>query len=180
MPVKGKKVALAGDELVTAFVRRPHGVKGFVRLESASGETEHIEALSSVYLRLAKEGGSVFECQIEETAGSPAAFLVKFAGIDTPEEAARLAGAEVLVPRDKACPLAEGEFYVADLCQCVLVHEGEPVGGIKDVTEGGGGFLLEIELNCGGVRLVPFRNEFVGEVDIAKKTVELIHAWVLD
>ena len=177
---KGKRAALAGDELVTAFVRRPHGVKGFVRLESASGETEHIEALKSVYLRLAKEGGSVFEYQIEEIAGSPAAFLVKFAGIDTPEEAAQLAGAEVLVPRDKACPLSEGEFYVADLCQCVLVYEGNAIGRVKDVMEGGGGFLLGVVLDCGETRLVPFRDEFVGEVNIAKKTVELLHAWVLD
>ena len=180
MPRGGKRARLAGDELVTAFVRRPHGVKGFVRMESASGEVEHIASLKNVFLRFAKEGGCVFEYQIEGTAGSPAAFLVKFAGVDTPEEAKLLSGAEVLVPRDKACPLNEGEFYVADLCQCDLVHEGEAIGRIKDVTEGGGGFLLEIELNCGGVRLVPFRNEFVGEVDIAKKAVELVARWVLD
>ena len=177
---KGKSARLSGDELVTAFVRRPHGVRGFVRLESASGETEHIAALKSVYLRLANEGGSVFELQIEETAGSPAAFLVKFAGIDTPEEARLLAGAEVLVPRDKACPLAEGEFYVADLCQCVLVYKDEAIGRIVEVTEGGGGFLLGVALEGGKFRLVPFRDEFVGEVNMSKKTVELVHAWILD
>ena len=176
----GKSARLSGDELVTAFVRRPHGVSGFVRVESASGETGHIEALESVCLRFAKEGGAVFEYQIEETAGSPAAFLVKFAGIDTPEEAARLSGAEVLVPRDKACPLAEGEYYVADLCQCVLAHKGEAIGRIAGVAEGGGGSLLEVELAGGGLRIVPFRGEFIGEVDMAKKTVELLHRWILD
>ncbi len=180
MPCAGKRASLIGGELVTAFVRSPHGVKGFVKVESASGETAHIEALDAVFLRFGKEGGEVFEYQIEETASSPAAFLVKFAGIDTPEEAKQLSGAEVLVPRDKACPLNEGEFYVDDLCQCVLVCEGDVIGKIAGVTEGGGGSLLEVELNSGALRLVPFRDVFIGEVDMAKKTVELLCAWVLD
>ena len=180
MPHAGKRALLSGDELVTAFVRKPHGVKGFVRLESASGETAHIEALASVFLRFGKEGREVFEYKIEETAGSPAAFLVKFEGVDTLEEAKALSGAEVLVPRDKACPLDEGEFYVGDLCQCALVCGGSAVGDIVNVMEGGGGPLLEVRLYGGETRLVPFRDAFVGDVDTEKKTVELRHSWILD
>ncbi len=94
----------------------------------------------------------------------------------------------MLVPRDKACPLEEGEYYVSDLCNCVLVYLGVPVGTITDVLEGGAGDLLEVILTEGGDaetsgpqrRLVPFRKEFVGEVDLRARTVELTHRWILE
>lgn len=176
----GKRVALSGGELVTAIVRSSHGLNGFVKVESASGETAHIEALSSVFLRFAKNDAEVFEYRIEKTAGSPAAFLLKFEGVDGPEDAKRLSGAEVLVPRDKACPLKEGEFYVGDLCQCVLVYDGAVVGRITGVTEGGGGDLLEVALPEGRVCLVPLKDAFIGDVDVEAKTVRLLHRWILE
>lgn len=180
MPHAGKRALLSGGELVTAFVRRPHGARGFVRVESASGETAHIEALPSVLLRLGKEGGDVFEYKIEATAGSLSSFLVKFEGIDTPEAARALSGAEILVPREKACPLGEGEFYVSDLCRCALVCGNSVVGSIEDVMEGGGGFLLEVRLSGGELRLVPLKDAFIGAIDTEKKTVELLRRWILE
>ena len=47
---------------------------------------------------------------------------MKCTGIDTPEDAAKYRNWEMLVPRDKACPLKEGEFYVEDLKQCSLIY----------------------------------------------------------
>lgn len=176
----GKKACLSGDELVTAVVRSPHGLNGFVKVESTSGEVAHIEVLSSVFLRFNRDNSEVFEYSIEKTGGSPSSFLLKFAGINNPEDARRLTGAEVLVPRDKACPLNEGEFYVGDLCQCVLVYDGSPAGRIVGVTEGGGGDLLEVELPEGRTCLVPFKDAFIGDIDLGGRTVRLLHRWILE
>ncbi len=173
-------MGLLGDGLVTAFVRRAHGVNGFVRVESASGETAHIEALSSVFLRLKNKNSEPVEYIIEETRGNSSSFFIKFKGIDTPEEAKAILGAEILVPRDKACPLREGEFYISDLCKCALVYKGSVIGNIESVIEGGGGFLLEVRLDSGVVRLVPLKDAFIGEIDTAKKTVALLHSWILE
>ncbi|MBO8451079.1 MAG: 16S rRNA processing protein RimM [Spirochaetes bacterium] len=180
MPPGGKRSRLSGGELVTAFIRSPHGVKGFMRVESASGETGHLSALPSVLVRLGRDDGQVFAYDVEETAGSAAAFLMKFAGIDTPEDAKLLSGAEILVERDKACPLREGEVYVRDLCQCDLVYGGSAVGRIIGVTEGGGGDLLEVALPEGRRCFVPFQNAFIGDVNPEQKTVCLLHRWILD
>jgi len=47
--------------------------------------------------------------------------------------------------------------------------------------EGGAGDLLEVSLaESGEKRLVPLRKEFIGEIDIGAKTVELMHRWILD
>ena len=86
-----------------------------------------------------------------------------------------------MVPRDMACPLERGEFYINDLCNSVLVYKGNSVGTITDVVEGGGGFLLEVsEAATGKTVYIPFRSEFIGKINIAAKQVELMHRWILE
>jgi 16S rRNA processing protein RimM len=174
--------------LVTGIVRTSHGLDGFVKVESTSGEVAHFGDLDEVTLRFGGVGGTLKRFEIEVVDGSAQCLLVKFRGIDTLEQARKLAGAEVLVPRDSACPLEEGEFYVCDLCQCDLVYEGTPIGKIAGVMEGGADDLLEVILTEGSeftegkpkTYLVPFRKEFVGKVDMQARTVELMHRWILE
>lgn len=178
------------DLLVTGVIRSAHGLDGFVKVESSSGEVEHFATLSDVVLRAGRQadsGDPGKRYEIETVEGNAHCLLVKFRGVDTPEKAKDLAGMEILVPRDKACPVHAGEYYVNDLCQCVLVYKGTPMGTITDVMEGGAGDLLEVTLTDGlslelskRSCLVPFRKEFVGKVDIKAKTVELMHRWILE
>lgn len=173
------------DLIVTGIVRTSHGVDGRVKVESTSGEFEHFYDLDEVVLR---SNGVERTFNIENIEAVHSGLLVKFRGIDSPEEAKKLAGSEIVVPRDRACPLHRGEFYVSDLCTCVLVYKGSPVGRITSVMEGGAHDLLEVQVAEGsgpdssGNRtvLVPFRDEFVGAVDIKKRTVELMHRWILE
>jgi len=183
------------DLMVTGIVRSSHGLDGFVKVESTSGEFAHFADLSEVQLRFGGNGPSggnaenatVKRYEIEAVEASSALLLIKFRGVDTPEQAKRLAGAQILVPRDKACPLSEGEYYVSDLCQCVLVYQGTPLGTIIGVQEGGAGDLLEVSLTEGlslelskRTALVPLRKEFVGKIDMKARTVELTHRWILE
>jgi 16S rRNA processing protein RimM len=185
------------ERFVVGFVRRPHGLSGNVKFESASGEYAHFAAIHEVTLK-----GKDFEktCVIERVDTKASFPLMKFAGVDSPEEAKKLSGAAIIVPRDKACPLREGEFYYEDLKQCVLAHTAPDgssvkVGTITGVLEGGADDLLEVEVGGDGPQaessgrsagaksrscLVPFNNEFIGNVDIARKTVELRHLWILE
>ena len=186
---------LSGNLLVTGIVCSSHGVDGFVKIVSVSGETAHFRCFDTVFLKMRKTEDVLKSYTIEVIQGSGRYVLIKFRGVDTPEQAKLLAGAELLVPRDMACPLGKGEFYISDLCQCSLVYKGALVGCITGVLEGGSDDLLEVVLtedSCSGstgeIRkragtktcLVPFRKEFVGKVDIAARTVELMHRWVLD
>ena len=184
---QGRQNPVPADMLVTGIIRSPHGVNGFVKVESISGETVHFNGLTEVLVRPA--GGATPVClEIETIRTTSIPPLVKFRGVDTPEAAKAFAGAEILIPRDKACPLEAGEWYVSDLCQCVLVQNGVSVGLITGVVEGGESDLLEVTLSDGAVpgvpggekRYVPFRREFVGDVDMTAKTVELMHRWILE
>ena len=173
------------DWLITGRVRGTFGLEGFVKIESCSGEYEHFEDLKEIKLRppckQTEEQRPEISFQVEECVIRTADALLKLRGIDSPEAAKKLHGADILVPRDMACPLERGEFYINDLCNSDLVYKGNSVGTIADVVEGGGGLLLEVsEAATGRTVYIPFRSQFIGKINIPAKQVELMHRWILE
>jgi 16S rRNA processing protein RimM len=163
---------------VAALVGAPFGVKGFVKAKPLSGEPEHLERLETATLRRLKDEQTFY---IEEIRIIGKALAIKFRGIETPEAAKALSGAELLVDRDHAAPLGKDEYYVEDLRGLPIYNlRGEILGEILDVLEGGNGQLIEALLSGGATRLVPFRNEFFGEVDPEKRRAVLLNEWVLE
>ncbi|WP_010257843.1 ribosome maturation factor RimM [Treponema primitia] len=166
------------EQFVVALVGAPFGIKGFVKTKPLSGELEHLEQLETVVLRR-ENHETLFH--IEETQIIGASLAMKFRGIDTPEAARTLSGAEILTDRDHAAPLGEDEYYVEDLRGIPVTDpQGTVLGEIRDVLEGGGGQLIELKLNGGELRLVPFRKEFFGEVDTVKRRAVLLEQWILE
>ena len=166
------------ERFVAALVGAPFGVKGFVKARPLSGEVEHLERLETVELR---RPDSEQTYHIEAIRIIGAALAIKFRGIETPEEARTLAGAEILVDRDHAAPLGRDEYYVEDLRGLPVRNAGgELLGEILNVLEGGNGQLIELRLPGGELRLVPFIREFFGEVDPEQGRVVLLNEWVLE
>ena len=173
------------DWLITGRVRGTFGLEGFLKIESCSGEYEHFLNFKEIKLQLPSKGTETqppgLFYQVEECVVRNADALLKLRGIDSPEAAKKLHGAEILVPRDMACPLERGEFYINDLCNANLVYKGNSVGTIADVVEGGGGSLLELsEAATGRTVYIPFRSQFIGKINIPAKQVELMHRWILE
>ena len=173
------------DWLITGRVRGTFGLEGFIKIESCSGEYEHFLNLKEIKLQLPSKGTETqppeLFYQVEECVVRNADALLKLRGIDSPEAAKKLHGADILVPRDMACPHERGEFYINDLCNSDLVYKGNSVGTIADVVEGGGGLLLEVsEAATGRTVYIPFRSQFIGKINIPAKQVELMHRWILE
>jgi len=172
------------EQFIAGIVGAPFGVKGFVKVRPLSGEIGHLLKLQSVVV---SKDGEERVLQIEETAPAASAVLMRFAGIDSPERAKTFTGARLIVGREQAAPLKESEFYIEDLKGLpVITENGETIGHITDIIEGGGGELAEIELSGGGKRLVPFRKEFFSEICPAKGTcpatgrIVLQNLWILE
>jgi 16S rRNA processing protein RimM len=165
-------------QFVVAMVGSPFGVKGFVKIRPLSGETGHLEAIESVVLRRENRETLYY---IEQTLKTGPALAMKFRGIDSPEAAKTLTGAELLADRAHAAPLNEGEFYVEELRgMAVAVASGPRYGEILDVVEGGGGDLIELRLPSGETKFVPFRKEFFGEIAVESRRALLLTPWVLE
>jgi 16S rRNA processing protein RimM len=166
---------------VVALVGAPFGLQGFVKTKPLSGELDHLEQLETVVLRRAAHETLFY---VEETLRAGPSLAVKFRGIDTPEAAKALSGAELLTGRDHAAPLGKDEYYVEDLRGIPVTDTaGAVLGHITDVLDGGGGQLIELRLSGplpgGELRLVPFRKEFFGEVDPETRRAVLLESWIL-
>ena len=175
------------ETFILAVAGPPFGLKGFVKIRSLSGETGHLASLKTVTLR---QKGTEKDYIVEETAflDDPAVVCFKFSGINNPEEAKKLAGAELIAPRSMAAPLQNNEFYIEDLkglrifgSVSVNPETGAGLlGHIVNIVEGGSGELAEIRTNSGQIKLVPFRKEFFTEINIEQNRAILLETWILD
>ncbi|MDR2258712.1 MAG: ribosome maturation factor RimM [Treponema sp.] len=183
------------NRFIIGMVGAPFGVKGFVKVRPFSGEIDHLLKLTSVTLR---RDGAEKTMDIETVVPLLPQAAVKFAGIDSPEAAKTLGGAELVVGREQASPLKPGEFYVEDLRGLAVVaadavdkagkadkaagsdQKGEILGYVTDVVEGGGGDLVEIRLSAGDFRFVPFRGEFFAPLDPGSGRITLLNRWILE
>ena len=201
------------EQFIVGFIRGSHGVAGKVKVESASGESEHFFSMKEVTLRNGKTGDSI-KAKIESVEVGAAALYIKFADINSIDEVRKFCGWEIVVPRKYAKKLGKDEWYIEDLKGCALnfypeqgndglavstaPSVGNPVqvGTVTGVIEGGSGNLLEVFLaeNCdllgdnikyqanGNVRsvYVPLNFDFVRNVDIENKCIQLMHLWILE
>ena len=172
----------------------PFGLKGFVKVKPFSGEIDHFSRLDKIILKQGEKEEIREVAEIVLHGGSRGVFrrsangssegrslLIRFTGIDNPEAAGVLRGAEIIAGREYAAPLKEGEYYVEDLKGLeVISPTGESLGRITNVVEGGGGDLAEVELPSGERRFVPFRKEFFADIDLEKGKMALLEPWMLD
>lgn len=148
---------MSDDKPVTlAAVIGAHGVAGEVRLklfgEGLSGFSAH---------RRFNDGDLKLEKARDDGKGGA---IARFAGVADRTAAERLRGTLLSVPRSALPPLAEGEYYHADLIGLVAVSEsGESLGRVIAVENYGAGDLLEIERPDGKRFMVPMRVEAVPE-----------------
>lgn len=146
---------------MVGIIRGTHGLAGNCKVESTSGEFQHFTGMKDVVLR---KNGIETKRTIEKVSIGGGILYIKFSGINSPEEAKKFSGSEIVVSREFACPCGKDEYYVEDLKQCQLVYTSgsakgmaeksaattaEPVvvGTITDVLEGGAGDLFEVVLS---------------------------------
>ncbi|MDA3958244.1 ribosome maturation factor RimM [Oceanispirochaeta sp.] len=164
------------EEIAIGCVRKTHGVKGYLKVVSFSGEYDHFQKLDQIKLKN-KSQSRVFK--IEEVTPFGGEVLIKLEGIDNPEKGKLLSGWVIWVPRDLAADLKQGEFYHADLVNCQVLLEGKEIGEVQSILESGSDDLLEVKIGE-EVKLIPFNSIFIGSVDMEKKTIELLEGWILD
>jgi 16S rRNA processing protein RimM len=143
--------------VILAAVAGAHGIGGEVRLKLFAEGAESLKRHKEV-----RVGGRTLTVSSVKEAAMP---IVRFAGVADRTAAEALRGELVTVPRAALPPLADGEYYHADLlglpCQAA---DGAPLGTVVAVENFGAGDILEIERPGGRRSMVPFRE---GVADLA-------------
>ena len=148
----GKGEGDSGEKTVTlAVITGAHGLGGEVKLKLFTDDLSPYRTFNNGALTLT----------------SLRALIARFAEVPDRTAAEALRGTELTVPRAALPPLAEGEYYHADLigliCESVT---GDALGHVAAVENFGAGDILEIERPDGKRFMVP-----VSAAEIAKKVI---------
>jgi 16S rRNA processing protein RimM len=146
-----------------ARIGAAHGVRGAVKLWTF---TEDPLAVQSYGPLMTKDGARRFE--IANVREAKDHLVATFKGIATRNDAEKLNGIELYVPREKLPATEDDEFYHADLIGLAAVNAAdEPLGRVVAIHNFGAGDIIEIAPPKGATMLLPFTNAVVPTVDIA-------------
>jgi len=163
----------AGEELVAvARAVRTRGLRGEVVAELLTDFPERFEGLDNL-IAVAPDGSRA-TLALEGHWFHGERIVLKFAGYDSVEEAAKLVGREFAVPEAERVELEEDEFYEWELAGCrVETVGGELLGSVRGVMRTGGVEMLVVEGDTGREYLIPMAEDICVEIDIENKLVRV-------
>ena len=171
---KDDAVTASAEVLVeVGVVTRAHGVKGQVKLRLHNPRSTLFSCPGPHRVCLAASAAPPRWLELERTAATREALVVRLAGVADRAAAEALRGARVLVDRARLEPPGEGEYYYTDLIGCAVVDEaGEAVGQVHSVFEAGASDVLVIragELE----RYIPLMDDWVTDVDLDRRRIQV-------
>ena len=163
----------AVELIAVARVAKPRGVRGEVACDLLTDFPERFEGLAELISVF--PGGRRARLKLEGHWFHGGRVIMKFAGFDSPEASAALAGCELTVPESEAVELEEDEFYDWQLQGCrVETVEGLNVGTVREVLHTGGAApVLVIRDERARENLVPLAESICVEVDVDAKLIRV-------
>ena len=159
------------DRIALGVIRKAHGVRGEASVEPWTDTMDRFAGLDRVTL-VSPDEKQTRDARIEAAREHSGRVLVKFEGIDTPEDLRDLQNWTIEIPQSQARALEEGEYFLHDLVGMRVVDaNGHERGVVADAFEGGGGVLLTVKPTSGKSFDIPFAAEICTSVDLATKTL---------
>jgi 16S rRNA processing protein RimM len=177
--------------IVLAHLLRPQGRKGEVLAELFTDFPERFEDQKRVFLAPPGFAGEASEARAAEVVSfwlpvgkNEGRIVLQFAGVDTISDAERLAGQDVIIPREERLPLDDESVYISELIGCTVYDGLTEVGVVADVqfaTTADGGRrladaapLLAVTSPEGDEILIPFAKAFLVAVDADAKRIDMV------
>jgi 16S rRNA processing protein RimM len=148
--------------LAVGYLRKPHGLHGEMLMDILTDYPERL-----VVGRELTAGSDHEVLVIESVRGHSKGLLVKFKGINSPEEAGRLRNTELSIHSADVPELPEGEYYHHQLIGIHVVDvSGKPLGVITEILETGANDVYLIVSESGDELLVPVISGITVSVDL--------------
>lgn len=148
--------------ICVAKIGAAHGVRGEVKLWPF---TENPLAVLNYGALTTKDGARQFEVLRAREAKDH--LVAAFKDVTTRDDAARINGIELYIPRDRLPDTEEGEYYHADLIGLRAIDaQYQDIGKVAAIHNFGAGDIIEISPPRGPSLLLPFTNAVVPTVDL--------------
>ena len=153
--------------VVMGRVSAPHGLKGWIKIQPFTQETEGLLGYPEWWLGAE---GEWQQHRIVDSAVHGSMVVARLEGFDDRDSAAKLKGRNVAVPRTAMPENREGEFYWNDLLGMEVSHKNATrLGLVAKILETGANTVLVVQ----GEKefLVPFIQDVIVSVDLKTRLV---------
>jgi 16S rRNA processing protein RimM len=155
-------------------IAAPFGVHGWVKVLPLSAAPETLLSHRQWWIRKRDGDGPWQPHDLESGKKHGATLLAQLSGLADREAAARLAGADIGVPRAALPAAGENEFYWADLVGLAVVNrQGVLLGSVAAVEDFGAHPILRVAGEDGSQRLIPFVAAYIDGVAMAERRVDV-------
>jgi 16S rRNA processing protein RimM len=143
-----------------------------VRVEPLTDFPERFREVSSLFV---VRGEDRQELAVQEVKGQGTTVIIKFAEVNTLEQAEDLRGARLEVPRGAVHPLPKGCFYVYELVDLpVYSEQGEFLGYLEEVFRTGSNDVYVVRHpETDRELLLPATREVVKAVDLDREEIRV-------
>ena len=162
------------DLLRVGVIANTHGIRGEVKVFPTTDEKERFKDLKKVILDMGKEQKVL---EIQSVRFFKNLVILKFKGIDNINDIEMYKGKDLLVTREDAGPLEEGEYFIADLLDLdVYSDEDEKIGVLYDVMQTGANDVYVVKTEEGKEILLPAIDECILDINLeeSRMTVHIM------
>lgn len=157
--------------LRVGVISSTHGLHGEVKVYPTTDDIKRFDYLKEVILDTKKE---YINLNVTGVKYFKNMVILRFAQFDNVDMVAPLKGMDLLVTRENAIPLAEGENFIVDMVGCkVITDEDETLGELVDVMQTGANDVYIVKTKQGKEVLLPAIKECVLEKDIKNKLIRV-------
>lgn len=161
------------ERLICGKLLKARGLKGEIAVRASADEPERFLSLRTCRA-VTEEGECVRELRIVHASLSGNQVFLRFDGINSREEAEKLTGLYLSIPRELALPLGENSWYSCDLeGSRVVDRQRGLLGTVAEISSNGVQDLLRVCKNGEPDIYIPVLRRILKRVDIAAGTLEL-------
>ena len=148
-----------------------HGIRGEIKVYPTTDDVSRFCDLKEVILDTKKEP---IPLEVEGVKFFKNMVILKFKGIDNINDIEKYKGCDLLVSRENAVPLEEGEFYLADIMGMPVIDEEErELGVIREVLQTGANDVYIIQMKRGGEILLPAIPSCILDIDFENNRMKV-------
>ena len=148
------------------------GIKGMVKVKPFTDNIERFSNLEKIYIKN-KLGQT--EYKIQEVKYHKNMVLIKFEGIENPEQADLLRNSYLIVDRETEEPLEPGRYYIVDMIGLdVFTDDNEYLGKLEDIYNTGSNDIYVVKNELGKQVLLPAIEDVIKNIDMDNKKV-IVH-----
>jgi len=158
--------------LRVGVISSTHGIAGEVKVFPTTDDKNRFKKLKECFIST-KNG--LMPAKIEKVRFFKQMVILKFEGMNDINAIIPYKNCDIMVSRENAVPLEEGEFFICDVIGAtVYTDDGKEFGELRDVLQTGANDVFIVTYDGGKEALFPVIPECVLDIDVENKKV-IVH-----